>query len=115
MPAMDLSHDSPTILGQLRKGQAETNARLEAIRVELLRLNSHLEQLAAALSASQRERPDAYPLGLHLSQIVVALRPRALAMWSQARNLPRGIQAPSRLSRPHPRGDSPQGLHSSSP
>lgn len=110
---MDLSHDSPTILGQLRKGQAETNVRLEAIRIELLRLNSHLEHLAAAVSASQRERPEAYPLGLHLAQMVVALRPRALAMWSQARNLPRGLQAPSRLHRPDPPGDSPLGQESS--
>jgi hypothetical protein len=112
---MDPSHDSPTILGQLRKGQAETNVRLEAIRVELLRLNAHLEHLAAALSANQRESPSAYPLGVHLSEILVALRPKALAMWSQARHLPRGLQAPSRLHGPDPRGDSRQGLHPSSP
>jgi hypothetical protein len=58
---MDFSHDSSTILGQLRKGQAETNLRLDAIRVELQRLNVHLEQLAATLSNRQEEPAGHYP------------------------------------------------------
>jgi hypothetical protein len=112
---MDPSHDSPTILGQLRKGQAETNVRLEAIRVELLRLNSHLEQLAAAVSNRQHDHSGPYPLGLYLSRVVPALRPKALAMWFQARNLPRGLLTQNRQHRTHPAGNFPGELDSSSP
>jgi hypothetical protein len=112
---MDPSHDSPTILGQLRKGQAETNVRLEAIRVELLRLNSHLEQLAAAVSSRQRDHSSPYPVGLYLSQAVLALRPKALAVWSQAQNLPRSLLTRKRPQRSHPTGNFPHRVNSSSP
>jgi hypothetical protein len=90
---MDLSHDSTTILGQLRKGQAEANARLDAIRVELQRLNVHLEQLAATLNSRPHDAARPYPGQGYLSQVLLTLRPKALAMWSQMQTLPRSFQA----------------------
>jgi hypothetical protein len=88
---MDLSHDS-TILGQLRKGQAEANHRLDAIRVELQRLNVHLEQLAAAVAAQRDPPPRSYPVRVYVTQVASTLRPKALAMSAQARNLSRSFR-----------------------
>jgi hypothetical protein len=88
---MDFSHDS-TILGQLRKGQAEANQRLDAIRVELQRLNVHLEQVAAAL-ASHRDPPArTYPALIYVSELASTLRPKALALSAQARNFSRSLR-----------------------
>src|ERR1700760_4656914 len=90
---MDLSHDSTSILGQLRKGQAEINVRLDAIRVELQRLNVHLEQLSAVLSTPHPEPPPVYPAHLHLTQVVLGLRPRALAMWAHVQSFPQVLRS----------------------
>src|SRR5690349_14130018 len=86
---MDLSHES-TILGQLRKGQADANQRLDAIRAELQRLNVHLEQLAAVL-ATHREPPPARtnPARLYVAQVASTLRPKALAISARAQSLSR--------------------------
>ncbi len=103
---MDLSHDSSTILGQLRKGQAESNMRLDALRVELQRLNVHLEQLAAAVATRPDESTRPGSAQLYLSQVVSTLRPKALAMWAQVQSLPRDLRTkklPQRLPAEPPR------------
>ena len=92
---MDLSHES-TIIGQLRKGQAEANQRLDAIRVELQRLNVHLEQLAAAVATHRDPPARTYPALLYVSQVASTLRPKALALSAQARNLSRSLSARKR-------------------
>jgi hypothetical protein len=88
---MELPHDS-TILGQLRKGQAEANQRLDAIRIELQRLNVHLEQLSAVISAHRDPPTRTYPARLYISQAASTLRPKALAMSAQARHLSRSLR-----------------------
>jgi hypothetical protein len=54
-----------------------------------------------------------YPVGPYLSQVVLALRPKALAVWSQARNLPRGLLTQNRPQRSHPAGNFPDRVNSS--
>jgi hypothetical protein len=98
---MDLSHDSTTVLGQLRKGQAESNLRLDAIRVELQRLNVHLEQLAAAVASQPSEPDHSYPVQVNLAQVVSTLRPKALAMWAHLQSRPRDLWAQKRHYRMH--------------
>jgi hypothetical protein len=113
---MDLSHES-TILGQLRKGQADVNQRLDAIRAELQRLNVHLEQLAAALVTHQDPPARTHPARLYVSQVVSTLHPKALAISAQARRLSRSVRArktPMLSSQPHGQPGSKAGARSRS-
>jgi hypothetical protein len=113
---MDLSHDSTTILGQLRKGQAETNHRLDAIRIELQRLNVHLEQLAAALATRHDEEPARlYPTQPYLSQVALTLRPKAEAAWSHLQTLPHTIRARKAFLTARPGDEFPGKLGGYSP